>query len=157
MEKTKNIILNSSINKKAVNENSSLNINLIGNKKVLPEDSINDTIDSYKIYLNERENSNKFRLIINLNPFCSNILFNPFTEAVKNEGTDNAVCLNFKSDKTVPGVVGKNSNFQWDEYSFIRDTQITNEVCGYDYHCGIDIFNNHIIRNNQIICLPLRH
>lgn len=147
MEKTKNIILNSSINKKAVNENSSLSINLIGNKKVLPEDSINDTIDSYKIYLNERENSNKFRLIINLNPFCSNILFNPFTEAVKNEGTDNAVCLNFKSDKTVPGVVGKNSNFQWDEYSFIRDTQISNEVCGYDYHCGIDIFNNHIIRN----------
>ena len=147
MESTNNIILNSSINKKSVNSNSSLNINFSGNKKLLPEDSISDIINSYDVYINEREKSNKFRLVINLNPFCSNVLFNPFTEIVKNEGSDNAICLNYINGYTEENTIGKENSFNWNQYEAIRDTQLSNENCGFDYHCGIDIFNNHILRN----------
>jgi len=147
MEVTEKILLNSSINKKSVNENSSLTLNLTGNEKLLPEDSIDGTIDAYDVYIDERKKSNKFRLVVNINPFCSNILFNPYTEIVKNEGTDDVKCLNFESGYIDNNIIGKDTNFVWNQYQAIRDTQLSSERFGFDYHCGIDIFNNHIIRN----------
>jgi len=160
METTNRILLNSSLNKKSVNTNESININLSGNKKLLPEDAVSETIDSYNVYLDERSKSNKFRLIINLNPLCTNVLFNPFTEVVKNEGSDNVYCLNFapKNERTTSyikntligsqtAVIGKTDNFEWTPYQATRDTQLSNKFCGFDYHCGFDIFNNHILRN----------
>ena len=165
MEKTHNILLNSSINKKSVNENASLNIALSGNRILLPEDAISDTLNSYDIYLNERKKSNKFRLIINIEPYCSNVLFNPFTEIVKYEGSTSAVCLNFLSDdkrttdainhiinKSSEGkyIIAKTGDFVWTPYDAIRDTQLSNEACDFTYHCGIDIFNNHILRNKTL-------
>lgn len=163
MEKTQKILLNSSLNKKSVNVNETLNIELSGNKKILPENSFNKKIDAYDVYLNERKNSNKFRLILNIYPICSNILFNPFTEIVRNEGSDDAICLNYspglstaqlESDDYIGrkgAIKGKTTaiapDFKWDSYEEVRDTQLSNIVCGFDYHCGIDIFNNHILRN----------
>lgn len=153
MEETQNILLNSSINKKSINENASLNIAFSGNKKLLPEDAIDGTIDAYDVYLNEREKSNRFRLIFNINPFCSNVLFNPFTEIIKNEGSNEPIWLNMydtERGKTIDGTIGKRSGFKWTEYDAIRDTQLSNEKCGFEYHCGIDIFNNHILRSKSI-------
>ena len=147
METTQKILLNSSKNKKNVNENISLNIAFSGNKKLLPEDAINDSINSYDVYLNERKNSNKFRIVVDINPFCSNVLFNPFTEIVKDEGTENVICLNYENDYIEENTIGKPENFKWNQYEAIRDTQLSNKACGFDYHCGIDIFNNHILRN----------
>lgn len=149
MEKTNNILLNSSVNKKSANENSLLNVSLRGNRILLPEEPINDVIDLYDLYLNEREQSNKFRLIVNIKPFCSNVLFNPITEIVKNEGSKDVICLNYKTDYKEPNSIGKSNDFKWTQYEAIRDTQISNDVCGFDYHCGIDIFNNHILRNKS--------
>lgn len=156
MEETNTILLNSSRNKKSVNENVSLNVSLNGNKLLLPEDAISDKLDMYETYLDERKNSNKFRLIVNVKPFCSNVLFNPITEIVKYEGSSSATCLNYiKKEKvgnkytgyTEDNSVGKSSEFAWSQYDAIRDTQLSNEACEFDYHCGIDIFNNHILRN----------
>ena len=60
------------------------------------KNAINDTINSYDVYLNERKNSNKFRIVVDINPFCSNVLFNPFTEIVKDEkGKESYVIRDF--------------------------------------------------------------
>lgn len=150
METTQKILLNSSKNKKEVNENTSLNVALSGNRKLLPEDAISDVINSYDVYLDERRKSNKFRLVVNINPYCSNVLFNPFTEIVKNEGTEDVICLNYEDGYTDNNVFGKLKTFVWNQYEAIRDTQLSNETCGFDYHCGIDIFNNHILRNKTL-------
>lgn len=150
METTNKIILNGSINKVSADVNESLNITLSGNKKLLPEDTISEFIDPYGIYLEERKNSNKFRLVVNLNPYCTNILFNPFTEIVKDEGSDDAILLNYETDYKSEKVIGKNSSFVWNQYEAIRDTQLSNDICGFDYHCGFDIFNNHILRNKAV-------
>ena len=143
------ILLNKSRNKKESVKNESLNIALSGNKILLPEDVISDSINSYDVYIDERKKSNKFRLVVNINPFCSNVLFNPFTEIVKDEGSLNAICLNYKSGYTNNNVIGKDKTFEWSQYEAIRDTQLSNETCGFEYHCGIDIFNNHILRNKS--------
>ena len=176
MDKTYDILLNSSISKKSVNKNTTLNIPLHGNKKLLPEDAISDTMDLYDVYLQERKNGNKFRLILNINPFCSNVLFNPFTEIVKDEGSDDVLVLNYEGEMTTGelnekigvenAIVGKTDdvigNFRWNRtskrqgglngtvptnYEAIRDTQLSNDRCGFVYHCGADIFNNHILRS----------
>ena len=147
MEETNTILLNSSKNKKSVNENVSLNIPLNGNKLLLPEGAVNDELDVYETYLNERKNSNKFRLIVNIKPFCSNVLFNPITEIVKKEGDSGVICLNYETNYKNDNSIGKSSDFVWGQYEAIRDTQLSNEMCGFNYHCGIDIFNNHILRN----------
>ena len=142
------ILLSEKLNKKSVNVNKTLNINVSGNKKILPETSIEGVVNAYDLYEEERGNSNKFRLILDINPFCSNILFNPVTEVVKNEGSDDVECLNFvaKKKSEINGAYGKSSSFIYNEYEAVRDTQLSNERCGYDYHCGLDIFNNHILR-----------
>ena len=150
MDSTEKIILSDSLSKSSKNENMSLNTVLSGNKKLLPEDGIDDVVNLYEEYVRERTNSNKFRLIIDINPFCSNVLFNPFTEIAKYE-KDKITLLNcFLEDglKNIKGTVGKGGDeFVWRAYDAIRDTQLSNDKCGFEYHCGLDIFNNHILRN----------
>ena len=125
MDSTEKIILSNSLNKSSKNENMSLNTVLSGNKKLLPEDGIDDVVNLYEEYVRERTNSNKFRLIIDINPFCSNVLFNPFTEIAKYE-KDKITLLNcFLEDglKNIKGTVGKGGDeFVWRAYDAIRDT-----------------------------------
>lgn len=162
METTQTILLNKFVNKKSTNENISLNVAISGNKRLLPEDAISDTVNAYDTYINERNESNKYRLIFSIKPYCTNVLFNPFTEIIKNEGSTNVICLNYLPNSTASGlnisdyVIGKKQNinngwveFEWTQYDAIRDTQLSNNKCGFDYHCGIDIFNNHILRNKS--------
>ena len=171
MESTEKFILGESLNKSSKNENMSLNLNLSGNKRILPDASIDTNVDAYEIYLNERKKSNKFRLTVNINPYCSNVLFNPFTEIImhNNDGSINLLNYYYNPDVengvttqtliddgflTNSSVIGKcneygEEDFVWDSYKAIRDTQLSNKKCGFDYYCGADIFNNHILRNKS--------
>ena len=76
MESTEQFILSGNLSKSSKNEKMALNTVISGNKKLLPEDGITSTIDLYEKYLEERRNSNKFRLSININPFFLTILLN---------------------------------------------------------------------------------
>lgn len=147
MEQTYNIQLEEYKTLKSSNVNESLTINLTGNNLLLPSDYVGATIDLYDEYISERKSSNKFRLTISISPYCSNVLFNPFTEIIKNEGSSNVKCLNFITEKNINGAIGKKKDFEWNAYQAIRDTQLSNNACGYEYHCGLDIFNNHLLRS----------
>lgn len=148
MDSTEKITLGKSVDKSSSNENMSLNAYLSGSKKILSEGGFNDTIDLYNEYIEERKDCSKFRLIVNINPFCTNVLFNPFTEIVN---YDKNMFLNNKPEGTtgITGTIGKDGDgsFSWTAYDAIRDTQLSNEKCGFTYYCGLDIFNNHIMRN----------
>ena len=134
MEQTYNIQLEEYKTLKSSNVNESLTINLTGNNLLLPSDYVGATIDLYDEYINERKSSNKFRLTISISPYCSNVLFNPFTEIIKNEGSSNVKCLNFITEKNINGAIGKKKDFEWNAYQAIRDTQLSNNACGYEYH-----------------------
>lgn len=175
MNATEKFTLSESLSKGSKNENMSLTLNISGNKLILPESSIDTVIDSYDIYLNERANSNKFRLTISINPYCSNVLFNPFTEIIKHykigdtyriwqiphdDIKDGNTTNELVNEGVVDGdaIIGKdiniagesnNDEFVWNTYKAIRDTQLSNDKCGFEYFCGVDIFNNHVLRNKS--------
>lgn len=163
------IFLNQNRSKKEINKPIIYNIDLKANKRLYTEENINGSVSSFETYNEERKRSNKIRLICNINPICSNVLFNPVTEIVKNEGDYEPFLLNYldiangeikskdgkynpikpkTTDNTMSFSTSDNKNFIWDAYEAIRDTQISSEDFGFQYHCGIDFFNNHLLRSN---------
>lgn len=158
---TEKILLNKSKGKISVNVNNSLTIQLKGSKRILPCDSMETSVSEIDVYNEERENCSKIRLTVQVNPICSNVLFNNFTEIVRNEGTKYVKCLNYIDLEKINDDV--DSEFEWksEKLKFklvtdfkdntivqaIRDTQLSNEANGFSYHCGIDIFNNHLLRS----------
>ena len=152
------ILLNKFKSKQSTNVNNFLATKLISGKKLLPQSSLFETINEIEVYNQEREACNLIRLNCVINPICSNILFNSISEIVKNEGDPNSVKLlnygltdGFINRKDFDKkIYCKNPIVFMDGKTKegIRDTQISSEKCGFKYNCGIDIFNNHILRNN---------
>ncbi len=161
------ILLNKKRSKTSINVNNSLITRLKSNKRVLPLSTLHTTINEIDLYNQERQNCNTIRLNCVINPICSNVLFNNITEIVKNEGSPSEVkLLNYKTEK---GFIS-NSDFEGKLYckpmegykysgasEAIRDTQISNKRCGFEYHCGVDIFNNHLLRNKtfKTVCYDI--
>ena len=152
------ITLNKAFSKKNNNCNNVLATQLMGSKKLLPQSQIFKQLNEIEIYNSERENCNLIRLNCVINPICSNVIFNTISEVIKNEGNPNTVkLLNYG---VTDGYINR-SDFSEKIYcknadvflyggalEAVRDTQISSNLCGFKYHCGLDIFNNHILRNN---------
>lgn len=151
--------------------NNNIDINISNNSKVLPNDHVSYAINEMGLYNNERLNCNNIRLNITINTICSNVLFNKATEIVYGEGT-NYVKRYLNKDDTIllPSFdinndeenndgklyrlygrksFGDKSNVTTSKpfMQMLHDTQLSN--LGYEYHCGLDIMNNHILRNKS--------
>ena len=121
-----------------------VDVELKQHTKVFPFPSVSETIDQMQIFENERNKASKYRLILTINPFCTNVLFNALTEVVKDEGSEDVVFVRNVTKTDVKDAVGKNSITNYDA---VRNTEYSNY--GFKYHCGYDIFNNHILRNQS--------
>ena len=180
------------------NTSEGLNVQFKGRKKLLPLNDVAEVISQYDQYTEERKSCNIIRLTCQVNPICSNVLFNKITEIVKNEGSSGVSFINYgvqseDDNKLFSGVTYKpktmefwggntlyysehtSHNFDSNETiesnitgtniynssnltmlsngvnhptNAIRDTQLSNTTTNFVYHCGIDIFNNHLIRSN---------
>lgn len=147
------ILLEKNRSKYSVNTDSYIGFDLTGESKLLPFDAVNDTLNLNQLYMDERDNSEKFRMIFTVNPICSNVLFNMKTEVMKMEGSNNCTVLfdNRTGDKG-SAVNTKPLNLK----QAIKDTEYShpdlfNDNVPYVYHCGTDIFNNHMLRNNDFV------
>lgn len=78
------------------NTSEGLNVQFKGKKKLLPLDDVANVVSQYDEYKNEREKCNIIRLTCQVNPICSNVLFNKITEIVRNEGYSGVSFLNYK-------------------------------------------------------------
>lgn len=149
----KKILLNRFKSKRSSNVDNSLSVDLSTERKLLPTDSISETIDSYEEYIKEKDSSDIFRLIFTVNPVCSNILFNGKTEIVLDEGSDNAKVYpsNNVNRNTLTGdALTYATKYDGAFINFIRDTSYShNGIGGYKYLCGVDIFNNHVLRRKE--------
>ena len=192
------------------NTSEGLNVQFKGRIKLLPLNDVAEVISQYDQYREEREKCNIIRLTCQVNPICSNVLFNKITEIVKHEGYSGVSFINYavygtdelgndysgNEDKLFSGVTYKpntsgamdfwrgnrleylghtshnydsnntiSSQTEADSYNYepdyvldnssidhptnaIRDTQLSNVTTNFVYHCGLDIFNNHLIRSN---------
>lgn len=121
--------------------------------RLLPDESLVDKFSIYGQYIKERDECSKYRVILNVNPVCSNVLFNAISEIVVNEGTNECACLNFENfpkDVYAPNAINTFSPITYRHA--IMDTEYSNVENGkFVYHCGIDIFNNHMLRKKKFI------
>ena len=158
-----------------INEIQNLNVDLERSEKILPLNDIQGGIDAYEQYLKEKDACNKYRLVFTIRPFCTNVLFNRVTEAIYKEGSDNTqLFLREKAANIKRKLLGystykkKDGNYNVDENSPItRDTGYSSnnfksttsnegeiKVLGHlDYNCGADIFNNHLLRKKEFVCV----
>ena len=91
----RNIFLGEFDSKKSISTNSALNVELDGKRRLLPSNDASCIISSYDQYTEERDNCNKIRLTCQVNPICSNVLFNRVSEIVKDEGSSGVTFVNY--------------------------------------------------------------
>ena len=152
------ILLNSKRNKQSVAVNNTIQIPIDRDAKLLPFTDFTENMDMSQVYDEERESSNKVRLMISIHPYCTNVLFNNFTEIIHyNEDTEKFEFLGYNEDTPthippkqdfLPLTYKGGYNFNWTALEAIRDTQLSNPKCNYTYYCGLNIFNNHLLRKN---------
>lgn len=131
-----------------------INIGLSTKTRLLPNDNISDNFSLFEQYNRERDECNKIRLILNVNPVCSNVLYNARTEIVLNEGSSACTLLigskSLEKEKYAPNAVNTTSSIKY--MDAIRNTEYSHpENGGFVYHCGFDIFNNHMLRKKEFI------
>ena len=107
-----NIFLKEFNGKKSVSTNSGLNVSLGGKRKLLPLTDASYVISAYEQYEKERNNCNIIRLTCQVNPICTNVLFNRVTEIVKREGSSGVTVLNYG----VSGSTSDSANFSGVKY-----------------------------------------
>lgn len=105
MDKAK-IFLQGHRNKQSTNTSSGMNVQLKGRRKLLSLDSLSKTLSQYDQYVAERSGCSKVRLTCQVNPICSNVLFNRITEIVKDEGSDHVAIINYglSENNSIPTV-----------------------------------------------------
>lgn len=150
MEDTIKIRLNKSVSKNSTSRKTALNLNLSGKQSLIPHDDMYGNISLEDVYKSERGSCEKVRLICEINPIITNVLYNSITEIVINDGAYNANLLNLNEVSDLPSGkdCGKTTSFKWTEYECTRDTQLSSYE-NVSFHCGKDIFNNHIFRGSQ--------
>lgn len=130
----------------AVNKDMAVGVELQSTSQPMSVLDVRSTVDQHEQFLAEREKCNQHRLIVTITPFCTNVLFNPLTEIVKNEGSPSVdVCTSKKHD-TISNAHGNQTPTRAD---MIKNTEYSRPEIGYTYHPGFDIFNNHILRNKS--------
>lgn len=143
-------------------------INIEHTFDILPHEHIEAKVNEYTLFMKEYNDSNKYRLVFSFNPICSNVLFNTITEITQNEGSDNCQLLNL--GKYTEGLLNKEVNLQGylnytkrtvnslTKENLIMDTGYSHPNVGnFEYHCGYDIFDNHILRSKEFVVVNKIH
>lgn len=151
-------LLNKSRGKKSVNNNETISIKIDRNVSFFHDEILTDTIDTMDIYNDEKNNSTKHRFIFTLYPFFTNVLFNKLTEIVYKEGSDNAKMLDetYSVSDTIKKDFQPVSKANINRMQSIRNTEYSDKRYNLTYHCGVDIFNNHLLRSKEDISVQKR-
>ena len=142
-------------NLKAVNKENKVNVNLTQKARLLPYNNITDTLNLHDLFIAERDACNKYRLIFTINPVCSNVLYNMKTEIVYKEGSPECQALIGEEENSGTSIVRAvlspavtNTVEPVTREQAVRDTEYSHpNIGGLVYHCGVDIFNNHMLRS----------
>lgn len=141
------ILLGKSQGKKSINNNNGIPITLDRNTLLFHDEIISDTINTMEVYNNEKNNTTKHRFIFTINPICTNSIFNKITEVVFKEGSSK--CQNLDNSENEIVFTSAISQQPVNRKQAIRNTEYTNPEYEMTYHCGVDIFNNHLLRSKE--------
>lgn len=145
------ILLNKKRGKKSVNKTNFIPVELNGEMSLYHSEILTETVDVLNLYNEEKDKSTKHRFIFTLYPICTNVLFNKVSEIVYKEGSPDAKIITntgtfntYTSGKSV-------SQQKFNRIQAIRNTEYSNDIFNITYHCGADIFNNHLLRTKEDI------
>lgn len=116
------LVLEENRNKRSTNKDFYQSLNFERSSMMLPISDINNVVNTYQVFENERDSSTKFSLNITLNPIMSNVLTNKLTEVTR------------KEDKKI--LFG---NERLNAIQTINDNL-------YEYKLGYDIMDNNFMR-----------
>lgn len=148
------ILLDKKRGKESVNNNKTIPVEMNRDVSLFHDELLTDTVDTMQVYNDEKDKSSKHRFIFTLYPICSNSLFNNITEIVFNEGASDAKILFNKSNNGI--ITNAVSKEPLNRIQAIRNTEYSHEKHNLTYHCGSDIFNNHLLRSKENITVQKR-
>lgn len=147
------ILLNNKRSKTKVNNTNFIPVEINRETSLFQNETLTDTIDILKLYNDEKDSCTKHRFIFTIKPMCTNILFNKITEIVYGEGGSDAKILNHtNANKPFNSISSQPIN----RLQAIRNTEYSNDIFNYTYHCGLDIFNNHLFRSKEEISVQTK-
>lgn len=109
-------------NKKSVNKDFFHNVNFERSTILLPVSESSSVVNSYKVYEDEKDKSEKFRLNVTLNPIMTNVLCNRLTDVIRK--SSNSLVLGEERFNAIQNI----------------DTDT------FYYRVGYDIMDNHFMR-----------
>lgn len=148
------ILLDKKRGKESVNNNKTIPVEMNRDVSLFHDELLTNTVDTMQVYNDEKDKSSKHRFIFTLYPICSNSLFNNITEIVFNEGASDAKILLNKSNNSI--ATNAVSKEPLNRIQAIRNTEYSHEKHKLTYHCGSDIFNNHLLRSKENITVQKR-
>ena len=152
------ILLNNKSSKTAVNTTNVLPVNLERDISLFHDEVMSTTIDTMEVYNNEKDESTKYRLIFTMFPVCTNVLHNHLTEVIYQEGHASSCKPLLNTSNNGVNITNKTVSQQsLTRLQAIRNTEYSNDGLGITYHCGSDIFNNHILRSKEDIVVSRRN
>lgn len=131
----------------AINKTQYYNFNITSSEKKLCNDTAISNVNLYRQFLSERETSRNYRLILTINPYCTNVLFNPCTEISYVDNNGGLCSVTNEHTANCQNAIGKDAKLT--PYDMVKNTEYSSEKHGFKYYPGLDIFNNHIIRNKS--------
>lgn len=152
------ILFNKNRSKESVNNTNIIPVEINRDASIFHDEVMVDTLNMMDLYNNEKDKSTKHRFIFTMYPICTNVLYNKISEVIYKEGSDDTVLLrhdNKSGYNTVlkklkdlkPSPVANDVNFT--ATHVIRNTEYSNPHFEMTYHCGANIFNNHLLRNKE--------
>ena len=141
----------------SLNRENDLDVSITQTSKPVRYLDVKRTVEQYERFVLERSMCNKYRFIVTIVPYCTNVLFNTFTEIVKDECGNNPVrVFDSSTGQNISGndVLGKKNGVT--RRDMILNTEYSRKEIGYTYHPGYDMFDNHIFRNKsfKIVNIP---
>lgn len=136
-----------------VDKENLLAVNLTSTAKSIRHNNIKATIDQYELSKKEMSECTKYRIILTINPYCTNVLFNPLTEISK-VNDNGSINRYYNNESTANGIDGNDTPKRIQmvcntEFSKISQSSNADNNYGYTYMPGFDIFDNHILRNKS--------
>ena len=129
----------------SVDKEKFINVNFSSTNNSLINNDVYDTLNLNELFYTERSKSDLYRVILTIKPYCTNVLFNPCTEICKGEGSANLVRITKKNDSNINDDKIQGKRKEVTLYNMIRNSEYSREDIGYEYHPGLDYFNNHIL------------
>lgn len=132
------ILLNQNKNKTSTPLNSKLSLNFEQSYNVVNDFDIQETINLYELYKEEKDKCTSYRLIVTINPICSNVLYNPLSILLNNDENNGIRVL----DNSFVSSVSQ------DKYTDCLYQPSKSDYKDYTFFNGVNIFDNYLFRSD---------